>query len=153
VSSLAAEREVRQTIVRLIADHLRISPNDTTRMGWHGYTLDFSSVVFDGSFDFMGAKFSGGQVLFHGAEFSGGRVSFGDAGFYGGRVSFGRAKFSGGQVSFYDSKFSGGEVSFDDAEFSGGTVDLSRPASWDNPPQFDKAAASAPGLVLPRVAT
>jgi hypothetical protein len=129
------EREIRQTIVRLIAEHLRIDTNDRTRVSWQGLPLDFTGVVFDGGvFDFTGAKFSaglvsfrgarflGGRVTFHSAEFPSGRVAFSDAHFAGGRVSFVETNFSGGIMSFWQSKFAGAEVDFGLATFSGGVV-------------------------------
>lgn len=59
------EREIRQTIVRLIADHLRIDTDDKTRVSWQGLPLDFTGVVFDGGvFDFTGTRFADGLVSF-----------------------------------------------------------------------------------------
>ena len=124
-----ASREVRHTVIRVITAHLK----ENATVSWQRLNFDFTGVVFDGG-DFVGARFSGGEVYFYGAEFSGGMVDFQDAEFSGGRVTFYAAKFSGGEVSFNGAKFSGGEVSFmtakfsagkvrfSDAEFSGGTV-------------------------------
>ena len=138
-----ANREVRHTIIRLIA---RAICDPDAAVSWQGLNLDFTGVVFDGgdftgagspadgqlrgaefsggTVNFSGAEFSGGTVNFSGAEFSGGTVSFGGAEFSGGTVSFDGAKFSGGTVDFSGAKFSGGTVSFTGAEFSGGTVDF-----------------------------
>jgi len=102
-----ASREVRRTVIRVIAAHL----NGTAPVSWCGLNFDFAGAVFDGG-DFSGAKFSGGTANFTGAEFSGGEVSFGGA------------------------EFSGGTVGFGGAGFSGGTVDFSRVASWAQPPDF-----------------
>src|SRR5215510_8510474 len=102
-----ASREVRHTVIRVIAAHL----NGTAPVSWCGLNFDFAGAVFDGG-DFSGAKFSGGTANFTGAEFSGGEVSFGGA------------------------EFSGGTVGFGGAGFSGGTVDFSRVASWAQPPDF-----------------
>jgi uncharacterized protein YjbI with pentapeptide repeats len=129
-SKWQAMREVRATIVRLIATHLR----PRAPISWSGTDMDFTGVIFDDRSDFHGAVFSGGDVSFRGAKFSGGRVLFrdvefsgGDVSFYGAEfsgsdVSFSRAKFSSGKVSFYEAKFSSGKVSFDDVEFSGGGI-------------------------------
>ena|SRR5215472_508190 len=63
-----ASREVRRTVIRVIAAHL----NGTAPVSWCGLNFDFAGAVFDGG-DFSGAKFSGGTANFTGAEFSGGR--------------------------------------------------------------------------------
>jgi ribosomal protein L29 len=111
-----ANREVRHTIIRLIASHLR----PDAKVSWQGLNLDFTGVVFDGG-DFSKAIFSS-TVKFTDAVFSGGTVWFADAVFSGGQVYFDSAKFSGGHVRFYGAKFSGGDVVFVSAEFSGGEV-------------------------------
>ncbi len=112
-----AIQEVRHTVIRVIAAHLK----KNVKTSWQGFSLDFTGVVFDDG-DFSNTRFSGGEVYFTGAQFPGGMVHFTDAEFAGGRVYFGAADFSGGSVFFSDSKFSGGEVDFADAHFSGGTV-------------------------------
>jgi uncharacterized protein YjbI with pentapeptide repeats len=112
-----ASREVRHTVIRVIAAHLK----DDAAVSWQGINFDFTGVVFDGG-SFTGAKFSGGEVSFVGAEFSGGTVDFRYAEFSGGVVDFSGGKFSGGEVSFRSVKFSGGVVGFVRAEFSGGAV-------------------------------
>ena len=66
-----AGREVRHTVIRVIAAHL----NGTAPVSWCGLNFDFAGAVFDGG-DFNGAKFSSGTVSFAGAEFSGGTVDF-----------------------------------------------------------------------------
>jgi hypothetical protein len=66
-----ASREVRHTVIRVIAAHL----NGTAPFSWCGLNFDFAGAVFDGG-DFNGARFSGGTVNFAGAEFSGGTVDF-----------------------------------------------------------------------------
>ncbi|RFC78238.1 pentapeptide repeat-containing protein [Streptomyces sp. AcE210] len=136
----AGEREVRQTIIRVIRDHLQ-QPDAAT--AWCERNFDFTSAVFDGgsfstshfrgTVDFGGAEFTGGRVDFRSTMFRGGRVTFGNAGFRGGRVDFGGAEFSdrvdfngaefsGGTVTFVRAMFSGGRVDFNDATLSGGTV-------------------------------
>ena len=127
LSTPPEEREIRQTIVRLITDHLRIDPADTTQTSWQGSNLDFTNAIFDGTFSFDGARFSGGLVNFGRATFSGGLVSFIVATFSGGQVDFDRATFSDGHVGFIVTTFSGGLVNFDGATFSGGLVNFSEP--------------------------
>ena len=112
-----ASREVRHTVIRVIAAHL----NGTADVSWCGLNFDFAGAVFDGG-DFRGAKFSGGMVNFVGAEFSGGTVNFAGAEFAGGTINFAGAKFSGAGVNFFLAKFSGAMVDFAGAKISGGTV-------------------------------
>src|SRR5215467_3207458 len=97
-----ASREVRHTVIRVIAAHL----NGTAPVSWCGLNFDFAGAVFDGG-DFSGAKFPGGTVNFVGAKFSGARVNFFLAKFSGGLVDFAGAKISSGTVGFGYTKFSG----------------------------------------------
>jgi hypothetical protein len=78
-----ASREVRHTVIRVIAAHLR----QDAVVSWQGLDFDFTGVAFDGA-SFSGAVFSGGTVAFDYAAFSGGRVDLSGAGFYGGTVDF-----------------------------------------------------------------
>ena len=112
-----ASREVRHTVIRVIAAHL----NGTAPVSWCGLNFDFAGAVFDGG-DFSGAKFSGGTVSFTGAEFSGAGVNFFLAKFSGALVDFAGAEISGGTVGFDYTKFSGGTVNFTSAKFSGAAV-------------------------------
>jgi hypothetical protein len=126
----AGDRQVRQTIVRVVAHRLR----PQAAPGWHGMDLDFTDAVFDGRFDFSGAQFVGGRVSFVGAGFPEGIVSFVGASFAGGRVLFDdaqvtsgallfdRAQFSGAAVTFGAMTVSGGSLRFNQARFSGGEV-------------------------------
>ena len=112
-----AIREVRHTVIGVIAGHLR----EDAAVSWQGLNLDFTGVVFDGG-DFGHVRFSSGTVKFWGAQFSGGTVGFDFTEFSGGTVDFNHAKFSGGTVSFNCAKFSGGTVRFGFAKFSDGKV-------------------------------
>jgi hypothetical protein len=113
-----AIREVRHTVIRVVAAHLR----EGAAVSWQGLNFDFTGAVFDGG-SFSGAEFSGGNVTFADAEFSSGSVDFRGASF-GGQVYFYGAKFSGGYVTFAGAKFSGGQVDFA-AVFSGGHISFS----------------------------
>src|SRR5512142_2857262 len=86
-----ASREVRHTVIRVIAAHL----SKGAAVSWQGLNFDFTGVVFDGG-SFGGAEFSGGTVDFRSARFSGGPVDFRSARFSGGPVDFRSARFSGG---------------------------------------------------------
>jgi uncharacterized protein YjbI with pentapeptide repeats len=115
-----ASREVRQTVIRVITDHLK--HNDEAAVSWHGLNLDFTGAVFDGG-SFDRAQFCCGAVSFNRAQFSG-EVSFRRAQFSGSTVNFDSAQFSG-EVGFRRAQFSGSTVNFDSAQFSGGEVDFS----------------------------
>jgi uncharacterized protein YjbI with pentapeptide repeats len=125
-----ADREVRHTVIRVIAVHLRRE----ALTDWSELHLDFTGVRFDGgdftSCQFAGkvsfnrARFSAGTVDFTGANFSRGTVTFDRAEFSGGTIDFTAAEFSGGLVRFMRAEFSGGVTRFSDAEFSGGLVDF-----------------------------
>jgi hypothetical protein len=150
-----ADREVRQTLIRIITAHLK----EEAAVSWQDLNFDFTGVVFDGG-DFSGAEFSG-ALDFRFAKFSAGTVDFGfakfsgaldlrGAEFSGGTVDFSFAKFSGGMLDFGFAKFSGGTVRFGGAEFSGPTVDFSRAADWSFPPAFPWTSAPPPGVKLPK---
>jgi uncharacterized protein YjbI with pentapeptide repeats len=159
------DKEVRATIVRVLASHLR----QDAAISWSSCNVDLSGAVlmdshfsecrFDGKVSIVGATFSG-DVSFGGATFSG-EVPFGGATFSG-DVSFGGATFSG-DVSFDDAVFSrrawfdkatfSRRASFDKATFSGpvgfGGATISGYAWFDKatfsgPASFDKATFSGP---------
>jgi uncharacterized protein YjbI with pentapeptide repeats len=141
------EREVRVTVLGLIAAHMRAGGPTS----WQGHNLDFTGAVLDEA-DFRGARFTGGDVLFvktvfvgHGfdqiifdeadfaegshvyfrlAEFRSGTVRFNRVTFSGGWVTFDSARFTGARVTFRDAAFAAGEVPFEGAEFCVGTVDF-----------------------------
>ncbi|MBH0780391.1 pentapeptide repeat-containing protein [Nocardia bovistercoris] len=126
------DREVRATIVRVIADHLRPKAEyswSTSNFDFrtaHLEDVDLSDTTFSGDALFDGATFSG-DALFEGATFSGDAL-FEGATFSGG-AGFGRATFSGyawfvgatfsGDARFVGATFSGG-AGFGRATFSGG---------------------------------
>ena len=136
------DKEVRATIVRVIADHLRDheyswSACDFDFRTAHLEDVSFSRAAFRGTTQFDGATFSG-PAHFGGARFSGGAwfpkatfsgdASFGEATFSGG-ARFGEARFSG-EAGFGGATFSGdawfpkatfsGDARFGEARFSGG---------------------------------
>jgi membrane protein implicated in regulation of membrane protease activity len=147
LASWQREREVRVTVLGLIAAHLR----DGAPASWQSYDLDFTGAVLDEA-DFRGARFTGGDILFiktvftgHGtdqiifdeadfaegthvyfrlAEFRSGTVRFNRAAFSGGWVTFDSARFTGAHVTFREAGFAAGEVPFEGAEFTDGTVDF-----------------------------
>jgi hypothetical protein len=145
-----AEREVRHTVIRVLAAHLQPDARRAAAaQDWRGLGLDFTGAVFDGG-DFSGAEFAGpGTVRFDAAEFAVGTVSFDEARFAVGTVSFDEARFAGGTVSFDRAGFAGGTVSFDSARFAGGTVDFGT-ADWPVPPSLPFPLDDPPpGVRLP----
>jgi hypothetical protein len=125
------ERQVRQTIIRLISAHLR----GDARVSWSGHNLDFTGAVFDdgefesavfasGKVSFRDARFIGGRVSLRGIEVSGADVSFQDAQFIDCVVDLTDAAVSAGRISFDGAEFASGEVSFANTSFTGGFVDF-----------------------------
>ncbi|AYF77274.1 pentapeptide repeat-containing protein [Nocardia yunnanensis] len=136
------DRQVRDTIVRVIAQHLR--PSAESR--WSACDFDFSDAVFEDA-DFRGAVFAGRDTRFTNAMFLSGRtVSFEQARFLGTRVTFrgaifrsvavfDRAVFAHSAVArgerdsaataFTDATFGGG-VSFEGARFHGARTAFER---------------------------
>ena len=113
-----ANREVRHTIIRLIAAHLR----DDAAVSWQGLNFDFTGVVFDGG-DFTDARFSGGIVDFNDAMFSGGAVDFLGASSPAAR-SASAAPSSPAAGLFRPRRVLRRHGRFDGAEFSGSKVDF-----------------------------
>lgn len=136
------EQQVRHTVIRVIATHLRPGAS----VSWNGYTFDFTGATLDGGdlsqveieptttmifrnatfrtgrFSFGFATFFGGDVDFRAAMIAGGTVDFGGAVFTGGLVDFGDAEFSSGRINFICTTFSDGTLSFSNTIFSGCTV-------------------------------
>ncbi|MEK0099006.1 pentapeptide repeat-containing protein [Streptomyces sp. A475] len=154
------EREVRQTIIQVIRDHLQ-QPDTPT--AWCKYKFDFSGAVFDrGNFtkshfqgkvyfsgatfsgpdmvNFSGSTFSSDEVNFHSTTFSGGMVSFDGALFRGAGVYFSQAAFDSGMVVFDDTIFSGSRVFFDGALFHGGEVTFEDATLSDSTVYFNGAS-------------
>ncbi|WP_223859505.1 pentapeptide repeat-containing protein [Pseudarthrobacter sulfonivorans] len=141
------DKEVRQTIVRVITGHLQEksvrswSSNIFDFTGSHFEEAYFFEAIFNGYVTFQGATFSGKKTSFQRAIFSGEITSFngatfsGPTWFYGatfssdntwftsaalsGSTGFDRATFSGDNTSFDGATFSGDNTSFDGATFSG----------------------------------
>jgi uncharacterized protein YjbI with pentapeptide repeats len=119
ILAFQATREVRHTVIRVIAAHLK----KDAAVRWQGLDFDFTGVVFDGG-EFTGAQFTGGLVSFATAQFTGDAVFFGDVQFSGAEVRFTDAQFTGGTVWLSGAEFSGSTVYFVRARFGGATVYL-----------------------------
>jgi uncharacterized protein YjbI with pentapeptide repeats len=121
------DKEVRATIVRVIADHLRDheyrwSACDFDFRTAHLEDVDLSHAVFGGTSQFDGARFSG-PARFDGATFSG-TAMFYEATFSN-YAGFGGATFSGdavfGEATFSGTAWFAGATFADDARFGGAT--------------------------------
>jgi hypothetical protein len=134
-------REVRRTIIRLIAEHLQRDAAPP----WRGVTLDFTGVVFDENIDFSDADFAENGVRFTDAVFSDGLALFTRAEFTSGWVYFDGARFSGAHVLFTDCRFAGAQVSFVGATFRGGRVSFQGADFAAGGLHFHGAAIGAPG--------
>jgi uncharacterized protein YjbI with pentapeptide repeats len=113
------DKEVRATIVRVIADHLRDheyswSACDFDFRTAHLEDVDFDHAVFAGTTRFDGATFSG-PALFDWATFSG-HARFDEATFSG-HARFAKATFSGDAL--FDEATISGQARFEEATFSG----------------------------------
>ncbi|MGO4592123.1 pentapeptide repeat-containing protein [Paenarthrobacter sp. 2TAF44] len=104
------DKEVRATIVRVLASHLR----QGAAISWSLCNIDLSDAVLTDS-DFSGCRFDG-EARIAGATFSG-HVSFSEATFSE-DARFNGVKFSG-EAWFREATFSG-SARFDGATFSGG---------------------------------
>jgi hypothetical protein len=160
------EREIRDSLVRIIRDHLR----DNATVSWQGYTFRFYRATFDGGdlshirisnkyMSFYGAEFVSGTLDFRGSNFSGGEVSFLDARFSGGAADFRGATFAegskilfpgavfsaGSTIDFRAANFSGGEVDLAQGKFAGGIVDLRDPRDSSLPAKIPEPP---PGEIL-----
>lgn len=103
------DREVRQTIVRTVADHLQ----PQAQHSWSASNFDFRTAHLE-SVDFRDATFCG-DARFESATF------YGDARFdnatFSGTASFGHATFSGD--AWFDAATFSGDAQFNAAMFSG----------------------------------
>lgn len=154
------DREVRQTIVRVMEAHLQKdalvswSNNSFDLTGSHLEALNFTDAVFSGTItsfrdatisgdsSFVGATFNGGLVSFHGATFSGASADFGFATFSGDSASFDGATFEGASTSFEGAEFSAIATAFRGATFGGGSVSFGRARFSGDAIYFERALFS-----------
>lgn len=113
------ERQVRQTVFRVIADHLR----DGAPTSWQGHDFDFTGALIDGA-DFHEIRVTGGTMTFERAVFASGKVDFDGAVLVGGVMDFSNAIVSGGTVNFGCAKFTGSVTHFFETEVHGGCLDF-----------------------------
>jgi uncharacterized protein YjbI with pentapeptide repeats len=130
------DREVRQTIVRVVAAHLQ--PN--ARVSWSACDFDFSQAHLE-DVDFRSATFLG-QTTFARAEFSGSWTLFSDAVFRGGFISFHRAAFGASRTLFDRATFDGELINFDSATFRSDQASFERTYFLGHRIRFNKATFS-----------
>ncbi|MEU7138514.1 pentapeptide repeat-containing protein [Nocardia sp. NPDC046473] len=106
------DREVRRTIVQVIADHLQRSA-DTS---WSDCEFTFNNAVIERA-DFRHAVFTGRNISFARAVFIG-------------RTTFEHAIFAGPHVTFRDAIFEDGPVLFEHAQFGSTRPEKAERASY-----------------------
>ncbi|MBG0741819.1 hypothetical protein IV500_20920 [Paeniglutamicibacter antarcticus] len=109
------DKEVRQTIVRVITAHLQKDAKES----WSPCSFDFTGAILE-SVDFNGARFRGEATYFRGVTFSGALARFNGVVFDGEWTLFSDAKFSSGS-SFKNAILRSGFTSFENAKFSSGS--------------------------------
>ena len=140
------DREVRETIVRVLAQRLQRSA-DTS---WSANDFDLNGVLFEDAW-FGGARFSGKHAWFDGAVFTGPNTSFEDVEFNAEVVSFEGANFESDaafagatfrarSASFDEATFGGKASSFDEARFAGEYVSFRRVGFSSGTTSFGSAA-------------
>lgn len=150
------DRQVRQTIMSVIAAHLRAD----AAVSWQGHDFDFTGATIEGA-DFTDAVFSGGLVRFYGATITGRLLSFYRAAFTGGLVTFARTTFAdadatfaeiridGGILEFHRATFDGGTVTFQDATFASGQLRFRRTTFARGVVEFPHAAFAGADVLFP----
>jgi uncharacterized protein YjbI with pentapeptide repeats len=135
-SGRAGEREVRLTLVRVIASHLRPDTGTGSGISWSDQDIDLTNAALPNA-DFRDADFRG-RTSFRQATFSGPscfrEAKFSDV------ADFNRAQFSG-EASFEAAQFSGLAL-FREAQFSDGA--LFRKAQFFDRASFEEAQFSGP---------
>lgn len=109
------DKEVRQTIVRVIAAHLQ----KKSERSWSSDNFDFSNAHLEEA-NFTGATFSGIFTTFNGATFSG-YTSFYGATFNGWVADFSAAIFSNEDTLFRSATFINEYTNFDRVDLNGHT--------------------------------
>jgi len=133
-----SESEVRATIVRSIAAHLR----DHSVTSWVEHDFDFTGACLHDA-DFDGVTFSGDNTTFTRVTFVGERTTFVGVDFCGKNTSFSQATFSGRTTRFKEAKFSGDGTWFDRSTFSGDYTDFGGATFAATITWFDGATFSA----------
>ncbi|MGN5240805.1 MULTISPECIES: pentapeptide repeat-containing protein [unclassified Rhodococcus (in: high G+C Gram-positive bacteria)] len=159
---LMNDREVRETIVRILASHLRNLPvvpsvrrypgpwsyMDLDLAGAYLHNAEFAGCVFGGHVTFTGARFTGDWASFRLAEFSGRTVTFADAVFDCSNTSFEGVRFAGGDVWFSNTVFNNSGACFNDLESTGGIVRFVRTGFNGDTVEFRNALFAGDGVIF-----
>lgn len=130
----AEERQVRQTIFRVIAEHLRKDPE--ARETWHPHSFDLSNAVIEGlifdetrfertNFRFDRTRFISQGILLDRAIFKHSWIYFSNARFEDIKIYAGDADFFGGQFSFRESEMHDVAIDFLSSHSRSFTIDFS----------------------------
>jgi hypothetical protein len=111
-SSLASQREVRNTVVSIIRGHLATDAS----VSWSPHNFDFTGAVFDGA-DLSDAIFRGHDVIFESVHVVGKGLKLTRAKFLGDYVWFGYSKFEKTHINLMATEFRGIWVSFSGCKF------------------------------------
>ncbi|QSE87546.1 pentapeptide repeat-containing protein (plasmid) [Rhodococcus pseudokoreensis] len=123
------DREVRQSIIRTIAAHLKVdgkgnwSDLDFDFTGAHLDNADFSHAIFNKPARFERAQFFGSSARFVQATFTA-SADFSEARFYSVLTIFEDVKFHGPNNKFYRAKFGSRYNRFDRVKFTGGITNF-----------------------------
>lgn len=132
------DQAVRNTVVSVIADHLR----RTASSSWSTYEFDFTSAFFFDSI-FEGVTFAGKRVTFSGATFAGHQASFYESTLASHRVDFTDTTFDADYALFNAATFSGGLITFNDAIFIGTNTFFDRVSIQADWMMFNKTTFAA----------
>jgi uncharacterized protein YjbI with pentapeptide repeats len=127
----ASDTEVRATIVRTIASHLRYN----AAISWVEHQFDFTGAVLRDA-DFNGVKFCGDHTSFTKVTFCGERTTFINASFFGKLISFDEAAFSGQLTSFFGATFFARRTSFSEVSFFAEDTDFDYASFCQEPDPF-----------------
>ncbi|HEY3507145.1 MAG TPA: hypothetical protein VGN37_30670 [Actinocatenispora sp.] len=116
-----AERQVRQTVLRVIADRLRPG----AAVPWQGYDVDFSDALLDGA-NLRGIRLVGGSLRFDGAVLATGTLDLSGATVSDCRISFTGAELTGGTVLADWAEFERAALDLDRSRCTAGAVELTR---------------------------
>jgi hypothetical protein len=136
-------REVRATILRLIARHLR----HESEVSWAGIDLDFTGALIEDA-DFSGCQFLDSEIRFKESTFSSGIIRFDRATFDGARMIFSGAAFEHSTVYFNGAEILGGLISFGASKFNHGRVVMKSCSLSGGRLSFGEARMSASGITF-----
>ncbi len=141
------DAEVRATILRVIAEHLRGGGQASS---WSDLNYNFDRAqLHDVNLDT--ATFSGEMVTFQNTQFTGTITAFGEASFTGESVIFDGASFSSQFTSFVGAQFGGQDTSFVETRFDGQSTSFVGATFGGLSTHFDGTTLSSEDTFLNRV--